>query len=310
MLGANRTRAQQRRRLDLHVRALSHELRRSAEEWRAAREEHGELFPEWTHEDIARELADCQRDVSRGNDGLESTVEDLAERVVEARREYDRHSKLSLVGSSLEAALHSRADDSRAEEQAATAEQARSSEEELRRRAEQVSRLLDTLSAEASATDRRAIEKRAEGAMEPSSAARRKALLAQLRLEIQRANAAAIVRQRTVAQTRLWREQLIGLDGPEVDALDSDFNRAADGETALPAGIGQRVDEVVAKTGSSMFGPRETPPDEPSVAGPTASESPPARGSVEEAAASQPTASGASSEAQLPDRPQTTGPQA
>ena len=68
----------------------------------------------------------------------------------------------------------------------------------MRRCAEEVARLLGALAAEASNEERTAVEQRAEEAAEASEAVRGKALLAQLRFDVQQANAAAEARRRDV----------------------------------------------------------------------------------------------------------------
>ena len=193
--------------------------------------------------------------VARDVEKLEAVVSDFAERVAEARREYTRHlaaiemrEKISKMCTSLQAASQLQAADTEAAVSPveAEAEQAQREERDLRRYAEEVSGLLEKLAAEVSPQDRTAIEQRAQEAVE-SPPSRRRALLAQLRLDIQRANKAGKARQREVQQAEQWRERLLGLEGPEVEGLDAALRRVVDGQEPLPPDMGQQVEDVVAR---------------------------------------------------------------
>ena len=187
------------------------------------------------------ELESVVRDVSE----LESVVRDLAERVGKAKKEY----AFFKVRTSFQAASQVQAADTRAAVSSVEAEEEKAQREEHERRccAEEVSGLLETVAAEVSDEDQTAIEQRAQEAVE-SSASRRRALLAQLRLDIQRANKAGKARQREVQQAKQWRERLLGLEGPEVEGLDAALRRVVDGEGPLPPDMGQRVEDVVARS--------------------------------------------------------------
>ena len=139
---------------------------------------------------------------------------------------------------------------SRAAESSAAAEQAQQAQREerdLRRFAEDASRLLETLAADVSNEDRTAIEERAREAVESPQASRRRALLAQLRLDVQRANEEGRARRRAVEQAQQWRGRLLGLEGPEVEELEAELRRVVAGEAPLPPDMAQQVEGVVAR---------------------------------------------------------------
>ena len=181
------------------------------------------------------ELEAVVRDVSE----LEAVVRDLAERVGKAKKEY----AFFKVRTSFQAASQVPAAASSVQAQE---EKAQREERERRRCAEEVSGLLKTVAAEVSDEDQIAIEQRAQETVE-SSASRRRALLAQLRLDIQRANKAGRARQHTVQQAEQWRERLLGLEGPEVEELDAALRQVVDGQALLPPDMAQRVEGVVAR---------------------------------------------------------------
>ena len=228
-----------RRRAGLAERAdeLSEELSKAAGRWQKARQEHGADFPAWPHGEAPPDTAGMQEDE------LEAVIGDLRERIAKARREYVQQSALFTLRTSMQAASQ----DARAAASAAQEEAAQREERDRRRCAEEVSRLLDTLEAEVSNEDRTAVEQRAQEAVESPRAARRRALLSQLRLDIQRANAAGAARQRMAEQAEQWRKQLLEVEGPEVEELDAALRQVADGEAALPADMAQRVEGVAAR---------------------------------------------------------------
>ena len=184
------------------------------------------------------ELESVVRDVSV----LEAVVRDFAERVGKAQREYAQQAALLNIRTSLQAASQAAVSSVEAEE-----EKAQREERERRRCSEEVSRLLETVAAEVSSQDRTAIEQRAKETVESPQASRRRALLTQLRLDVQRANKAGRARQRMVAQVEQWRERLLGLEGPEVEQLDAALRQVVDGEEPLPPDMAQRVEDVVAR---------------------------------------------------------------
>ena len=178
---------------------------------------------------------------------LESFVGDLAERVDNAQREYEKQVAFLKMRASLRAFSKSHAAASGAAASSAAEEEEAQRERDLRRCAEEASRLLETLAAEVAPRDRTAIEQRAQEAVESPQASRRRALLAQLRLDIQRANAAGAARQRRVAQVEQWRQRLLGLEGPEVEELDAALRQAVDGDGPLPPDMAQKVEDVAAR---------------------------------------------------------------
>ena len=186
---------------------------------------------------------------------LESVVSDLAERVAKAKGEYARQvtlaktRKMLQLGASLGAASQLHAADTEAAVSSVEAqeEKAQREERERHRYAEEVSRLLEKLAAEVSHEDRTAIEQRAQEMVESSQASRRRALLAQLRLDVQRVNAAGAARQRRVAQVEQWRQRLLGLEGPEVEELDAALREVEDGQAALPPDMAQKVEDMAAR---------------------------------------------------------------
>ena len=217
-----------RRLAELMERALdlSEELITAGERWEDARDRYGAEFPAWSYGDP---LLDVEEMGSA--DAAESAVRDLAGRVAQAEREYALF-ELKARASSQEAA-------------------SREAEGELRRWAEEVSRALETLAAEVSSEDRAAIGQRARETVESPQRSRRRALLDQLRLDIQRANAAARARQRLVEQAAEWRLRLSGLEGPQVEELDRELRQVAIGQAVPPPDMAQKVEDVVARAAES-----------------------------------------------------------
>ena len=243
------------------ARALSRELGRAAERSLEARREYGDEFPAWSYGsgklpgylgNLAEVAARAQEPVfkyERGEtleqrnlrpeefesfprdvDKLESFVNDLAGRVAEAEKEFKSFTALK----SLRAHM-------RAHMQAQTQAQAA---EELQ---EEVSRLFDTLDADVSPEDRTALEQKASETVNATQEFRRRALLAQLHLDVQRANEAGKARQRAVEQAEQWRVRLLGLEGQEVEALDKELRQVVDRQRPLPPDMEQKVDDVVAR---------------------------------------------------------------
>ena len=256
---------------------LCAELKKVAELWQEARAQYGEEFPAWSYGDsklpaefrgLAKRVAEVRRtkynrrkrwtfganisqleSVARDVGELEPVVRDLARRVAKAKGEYAGQLVLFNFRKALPAASQLQATDDQAAVSSVEAqeEEAQREERERHRYAEEVSRLLGTLAAEVSPQDRTAIEQRAQETVESPQAARRRALLAQLRLDIQRANKAGQARQRIVAQAEQWRERLLGLEGTEVEELDQALRQIADGEEPLPPDMAQKVEDVVAR---------------------------------------------------------------
>ena len=186
---------------------------------------------------------------------LRSVASDLAERIAKAKGEYARQVTLVKIRemgqlmASLQAAPQVQAADSGAAVSPvdAQAEEAQREERERRRCAEEVSRVLETVAAEVSSQDRTAIEQRARESLESPQASRRRALLAQLRLDVRRANEAGRARQRVVRQVEQWRQRLLGLEGPEVEELDAALRRVVEEEGPLPPEMAQRVEDVAVR---------------------------------------------------------------
>ena len=244
-----RKREEAKRRAKLRERggALSRQLREAAEQWREGRERHGDAFPAWTGGEAPEKIA-TMKDL----DALEDAVSDLAARVAKARSEYARQSTLFKMRASLQAASRHKASDAAALDSPSPAgpskgESAEREERERRRYAEEVSRLVETLEADASRRDRTAVEQRAQEAVASVQASRRRALLAQLRLDVQRANEAGRERRRTVEEVEGWRARLLALDGPEAEALEQQLRQFVDEEAPLPPDAAQRVEDVVAR---------------------------------------------------------------
>ena len=218
---------------------LSQELSKIAEQWRAARERYGGEFPAWPHDDAAspEHIASLGRP-----EDLERCIPDLTRRVTQARTACAARLTVFKMRTSLQAAARSPAPGP----SAAAGEPAPTAEQERERCAEEVSRLIDKLTADVSGEDRAAVEERAQEAVESPLASRRKALLAQLRLDIQRANEAGRARRRTLDQVEGWREKLSGLAGAEVEQLDAALGRILDGGEP-PPDMGPRVDAAAAR---------------------------------------------------------------
>ena len=232
------------------ARALCAELNEVAGLWQEARGRYGEELSAWSFgdarlpaffSDLGRRVAKVQRtkyyaarmstfgatisdleSVARDVDKLESFVNGFAGRVSKAQAELT----LFTVRESLQAQTKATA------------------APELQ---QEVSRLFDTLDADVSPEDRSALEQKAAEAVEASQESRRRALLAQLHLDIQRANEAGQARQRVVEQAEQWRVRLLGLEGPEVEALDSELLQVVDRQGPLPPNMEQKVEDVVAR---------------------------------------------------------------
>lgn len=242
---ARRERAR-RRELQERAKRLLTRLSRIAEQWQAARREHGDVIAEWPYGDLSRDLSECESDRGRGNDELRLVLDDLAAHVVQAEGDLSRQSAINRVRASLEAVSRSRAADARTPVRSAEEDDERRDESGTRHCAEEVSRLLKTLAAEVPREARTAIEERAVETVRSSPAFRRNALLSQLRLDVQGANEAAAERRRIVAQAGQWREELLGLEGPDVEELDRHLRQVVDGETPAPD-LAQRVGDVAAR---------------------------------------------------------------
>ena len=263
--------------------ALCAELSEVAERWQKARDQYGEEFPAWSYgdselpasvrnlladSDLAERVekvqntpydriirlahgatADELKSVPRDVEKLEPAVRGLAERVAKAKGEYACRmtlAKMRQLRASLQAVSRLQTADTEAAVNSVQEEKAQREKRERHRYAEEVSRLLETLAAEVSSQDRTAIEQRAQETVE-LPASRRRALLTQLRLDVQRANEAGRARQRVVRQVEQWRERLLGLEGTEVEQLDAALRQVIDGEEPLPPDMAQKVEDAVAR---------------------------------------------------------------
>ena len=235
--------------------ALARKLARAAERSVEARREYGDEFPAWSYGsgklpgslgNIAEVAARAQEPIfkhERGEtieqrqlsdeefesfprdvDELESFVNELAGRVAEAEKEYTSFTALKSLQAQMQA-------QTRAQEA-----------EELR---QEVTRYFETVDADVSPEDRTALEQKAAEAVEAPQESRRRALMAQLHLDIQRANEAGAERQRAVEQAEQWRVRLLGLEGPEVEALDKELRQVVDRQGPLPPDMEQKVEDVV-----------------------------------------------------------------
>ena len=235
-----------RRRLQARAKDLSSRLNRLSKQWQQAKREHGEVFSEWRHSEILRHLAECESDRRRDNEELSTVLDDLTERIANVQSEYARQLAVSRMRTSMAAALQSQAASPNRPIAKEKDDDGQRNEREARQFLEEVSDLLSTLAAEVPDTERTAIEKQAYDTVGSPLAFRRKALLSQLRLDIQRANEAADTRQRTVAQTTRWREQLLGLEGPDIEELDRHL-RAVVAGSAPARGLAKKVEDVVVR---------------------------------------------------------------
>ena len=200
------------------------------------------MFTEWSHQDILSELARCESGRGLSNEELTAALDRLAERVVQVQREYALQASISKMRSSFQTSVEAQAAEQRAAEEA----EAQERESAMLRFAEDVSNALVTLAENVPTGVRAAIEARSEDAIGASTTFRRNALLAQLRLEIRQANAAAAERGRTIAKVEEWRDQLQGLEGQAVDELDRKLKQVIEGG-APPADLEKQVDHVVAE---------------------------------------------------------------
>lgn len=237
--------AREERRVALAGRAeaLSAAVDDVGRQWLETSREH-DAFPPWLRGPTLRdriEAATGQRD----NDAVEASLNDIAEDVAQARRDYAQQIVFLRMRTSLQAAAAAAvATGSTAADRAREA--AEREERELRRHAEKIAQLLDTLATGVSTEDRTAIERRAEESL-AAKRGRRNALLLQIHLDVQRANEAAEARQRVERQVEKWREDIYGLQGSDVEQLDLMLRQVATGEAILPLDMEQRVEQVVAR---------------------------------------------------------------
>lgn len=237
-----RIRAARRLALQRRARALSARANRLARQWQEASRDSGEVFTEWSHQDILSELARCESGRGLSNEDLTAALDRLAERVVHVQREYALQSSISKMRSSFQTSVAAQA----AEQRAAQEAQAQERESAMQRFAEDVSNALVTLAEDVPTAVRAAIEARSEDVIGASTTFRRNALLAQLRLEIRQANEAESERRCAIAKVEEWRDQLQGLEGQAVDELDRKLKQVIEGD-APPADLESQVDRVVAQ---------------------------------------------------------------
>ena len=248
-------RARQERRAALVVRAGS--LSTQAEEvdrlWREAGGENEGALPAWAGEPTLRDRIEAAAARRMENSALETILDELARVVAAARRDCAQRQALLNIGASLRAGVHASASSAaRSSAERDRARQASQGEERaLRRDVERAERLLKSLEAGVSDADRAAIEHRAEEAI-GARRGRRNALLAQLSLDVQRANAEAGSRETMVRQAEQWRRELFGFEGPDVEELDRVLRGVAEGEAALPSGMEQKVGQAVTRANRKL----------------------------------------------------------
>ena len=248
--------AKRRAKLVGHANALSAELSTTAGHWQQDKEEHGADFPAWSYGEAPPDIDKIAE--TEDNYALEAVVDELAERVANAQREYAQQAAFFKMRTSLQAASQAQAAATAAAVSSAQEEAAQREERDLRRCAEEIARLIETLTAEVSHDDRTAIENRVKETVESSRASRRQALLTQLRLDIQQANAAGRARQEAVQQAEQWRERLLGFEGPEIEDLDLELRQVINEPGPLPPNMAQKVEDVVARaTEASVVSNRE-----------------------------------------------------
>ena len=173
---------------------------------------------------------------------LEAELEEAREKCARIRKE----EAMAQLGASLRAAALAAEQQAQAEERERAEERQHADEQAREQIAERISTMLGSLADDAPTEERRAITDRAEEAA-AAAPGRQRMLLLQLRLDIQRTNEKAKARQRVMQQARKLREDLAGLGGSEVEELDTMLQRAAEGQGALPADMGQRVTEAAAR---------------------------------------------------------------
>ena len=133
---ARRERAE-RRRLQRRAKTHSSQVNRLAQQWQKASRESGGVFKEWSHQDILRDLAECQSDYRRRNKQLTAALDRLAERITQARTECALQSSISKMRASFQAAVEAQAADQRAAAGSAHEKEAQRSERAMRRFAEE-----------------------------------------------------------------------------------------------------------------------------------------------------------------------------
>ena len=221
--------------------------------WREAGGENEGALPAWAGEPTLRERIEAAAARRMENSALEAILDELAREVAAARRDCAQRQALLNIGASLRAGVHASA--SSAARSSAERDRAREAsqgeERALRRDVERTSRLLESLEAGVLDADRAAIEHRAEEAI-GARTGRRNALIAQLSLDIQRANAEAGSRETMVRQAERWHRELFGFEGPEVEELDRILRGVAEGEAVLPPGMERRIGQAVARANRKL----------------------------------------------------------
>ena len=237
---AQRLAEEERRRMEQGRRqlgSLADQVDQLAAEWQQAQEAHGDLAAAWVGEPTLRSRLQDAAKLHSSND-LATAISRITMDVAQARRAFAQQSTLLGLRESLAAVNAERAAKQVRESQARE-------EQALNRDAEKVSELLDSLSAEAANEERESLARLGEEVV-GALPGRRKTLLLQMRQDIQRTNANAKERQRMVSQAEQWREELAGLPGPEVEALDRSLRRVAEGQAMLTPDMAQKVKDVAA----------------------------------------------------------------
>ena len=235
------------------LRRLQAQVDDIADRWQAMCREH-EAFPrfasdlpDWVQALNRRKMP--PREWERGTVELErrlaqlqSEFEDAQRRHAERIRAFQKETMQATLRAAV--AAHRGAETATALRSAVEDEAQR--EEQEREYAEAASRAMEALAVDVSSKDRGELMRQAERTA-AASPSRRRTLLMQLRVDIQRANTAAEARQRIVRQAEQWREDLAGLEGSDVAELDAVLLGVIDGEGALPQDMEQKVALAVAR---------------------------------------------------------------
>ena len=249
---ARRAREQRRAALVERAGSLSAQAEEAERLWREAGGESEGALPAWAGEPTLRSRIETAMTRQMDNSALEAILDELAGEVASARRDCAQRRALSNIHESLQAVSQAASSSAgHSAERDRAGEDSQAEERALRAHAERISRVLGSLAAGVADADRAAIEARAEEAI-GARRGRRKALLAQLRLDIQQANEAAEARRVSVRQAERWRRELEGFRGSEVEELDRILRGATDGDADLPPGMERRVGQAVARASRKL----------------------------------------------------------
>ena len=235
----------ERRRAALEARgsALLAELDEVDQRWQNANRD--DASRAWRLGDALRDRIRAASDGRLENEAAETALDDIAMQIAKAQKECAAQTVMLQMQSALQVAS------SQAATSAGPNKPREQEERLLRRDAEQISGLLETLTAAVSKEERTAIEMRARNAIE-APRGKRRGLILQLRMDIQRTNAAAEDKRRMAQEAGQWREKLVGLEGSEVEELDAALQQVVDGEAPLPPNIEQTVREVYDRAAGDL----------------------------------------------------------